>query len=1537
VTLSLRYLCSNTRRKAKRAGIDSFNLTHEQCLEGIAYCNQQLQNMERQALGLRKVHLRNCLILAEDLNNKERYKEILQVIEREEQRRMWRSIRRVTNDPQLGAITFVQRQTNDGIVNITDREEMCEEIQAVTESRFELAESAPVTSSSLSSTVSFLGNTEYAMNLMTGAIPIPSDVDKHTRIVIEEMKRLWSSDNQEHFQAFSISNNDYRHFWRRVNENTSSSISGLHFGLYKAAMRSDIITSFLADKISVIGSYGCPPSRWSCGLQVMLEKVAGVALVNKLRAILLMEADYNFFNKWVFGHMAINRLYEEGYIPEDQYSQRESTAEDARLDSRLTMDISRQLRITLATVSVDADKCYDRINHIIMSLALLALVGVSGLVTTLLHPIQIMKFYQRTAWGDSDTFMGGRTNLNPLQGLCQGNGAAPACWLIISSILMHCYKREGFGSKILSPMSLALILFLGEMYVDDTDLTIMQPHYKSAMDVREDAQNSVDMWAHLLNSTGGSLNPEKCYWWLVDYVCIDGEWNYAPQVEWTLTIPLPDGSSHPIAQQDVREAKKMLGIWSSPSGNDKKHLDMVILKKYRTWVDRSKNGHLPTSFNWSSYLFKLWAALNYGLATLATPTHLVLNLLDRLDYEALPLLGVTRSIKKEWRSLPNAFGGIGLRNIVIEQLIGWINMLLQHYGAATTLGLKCSASLEALQLESGCLGNPLEEDYNQRGILSTPCWIVAIWERLHRYKFSIYLDYKQTLNLPRHNDIALVDLFLNEGFKGMELRTLNRCRLALRSIFLSDIVTADGRRLEEFVTQSRVGRDSRFNFPREQPSDKDWALWDDFWTSWCLPNGTMPTVLGKWIVLSHQKWQWFYDENAEVLWEYDQSSWIEYHRSHYGQATRGSLQFTPIKVWATREGAGIPVSVKWSANTVQLLLNRGPILADPIQPPSDETFWEFVMRQGGNWIWEYIEGKHNDMSWIATALYDGSAILVTDGSYNRTLAPRISGAGWVLVSTNSLRMVYGSFYEISSAASSYRGELLGLTAIHNLVAFVLEYYSTPTARGSVHCDNKGALHQAATKRKRVRPKTKHSDLIRNLRHIKATHNFEVCYLHVKAHLDDHLRWDQSSVVQQLNVHCDLLAKQAVQEYISQPVDRRPTHQLLPREQVAAIVSGEKLTSDTAAAIRFALGTIEARRFFTRPINIKNQSNKGGLGWHGSKFDAIDWKTLERTLASKPMTYRVWLAKQTVGVCATRRNVARNQGLSDDRCPNCLVSPERSTHLNVCQDEGRSLLFHEEVDDLEDWMVKNNKTDPELRYWLSKFLHFRGERTMRSLGTMSLSVSEVAADIDMIGWTDLFHGRIPLSLTKFQQAYCASINSRMTGTDWAKAFVTKLLNISHGQWMYRNFSLHNKTRGHLRLTQQAEVLSEIATLAASRPEDIPPESRFLLEVEVITLDGQSLARQEYWITAMKAALKAGRRCSHSSRRSDGGNETPSATRPEMTPAQRRNLHLFQRRIEALERSLKEDLDLELGSWRTKRHHPDSHDNGNGSNKRFRKPD
>jgi hypothetical protein len=166
-----------------------------------------------------------------------------------------------------------------------------------------------------------------------------------------------------------------------------------------------------------------------------------------------MEGDFNFSNKWVFGHKSINCLYDLRYIPDDRYSQQESTAEDSKFDNRLTMDLSRQFCQPLVVILADADKCYDRINHIAMSLLLRAIVGDTGADDAMLTPVKTMKFYQRTGKGDSNTYMGGRPASDPLQGLCHGNKLAPACWLMKIFTIKACYKKAGCKSLVVAPIS----------------------------------------------------------------------------------------------------------------------------------------------------------------------------------------------------------------------------------------------------------------------------------------------------------------------------------------------------------------------------------------------------------------------------------------------------------------------------------------------------------------------------------------------------------------------------------------------------------------------------------------------------------------------------------------------------------------------------------------------------------------------------------------------------------------------------------------------------------------------------------------------------------------------------------------------------------------------------------------------------------------------------------------------------------------------------------------------------------------------------
>ena len=182
----------------------------------------------------------------------------------------------------------------------------------------------------------------------------------------------------------------------------------------------------LAQQLTVIARSRIPPESWSVGLQVMLEKIAGVCLVEKLQAIQLYEANFNCYNLFIFGKQAMQTLTESRYIPEELFSQKGSTSKDAKFDKTLMADLSRQARHHMTIISADTAYCYDRVNHVIMSLVWLVLTNryVPAIVAAMLC-LQTMKFFQQTGFGESKTFFRGQLYFPYIMGTGQGNRAAP--------------------------------------------------------------------------------------------------------------------------------------------------------------------------------------------------------------------------------------------------------------------------------------------------------------------------------------------------------------------------------------------------------------------------------------------------------------------------------------------------------------------------------------------------------------------------------------------------------------------------------------------------------------------------------------------------------------------------------------------------------------------------------------------------------------------------------------------------------------------------------------------------------------------------------------------------------------------------------------------------------------------------------------------------------------------------------------------------------------------------------------------------------
>ena len=144
------------------------------------------------------------------------------------------------------------------------------------------------------------------------------------------------------------------------------------------------------------------------------------------------------------------------------------------------------------------------------------------------------------------------------------------------------------------------------------------------------------------------------------------------------------------------------------------------------------------------------------------------------------------------------------------------------------------------------------------------------------------------------------------------------------------------------------------------------------------------------------------------------------------------------------------------------------------------------------------------------------------------------------------------------------------------------------------------------------------------------------------------------------------------------------------------------------------------------------------------------------------------------------------------------------------------------------------------------------------------MQRVAESQDLIPWTSFMEGKLSEEIFKLQSSSPAASPSRLTITDWATQDISKILHISHAQWIFRNVSLHDTREGYLRTKERNKVLAEIDRISQTDPDSIPERSRYLLEIDFATIPHATAEAQSYWLFAMKAAITAGRRTARSSR-------------------------------------------------------------------------
>ena len=607
-------------------------------------------------------------------------------------------------------------------------------------------------------------------------------------------------------------------------------------------------------------------------------KKKGNFRVETARTIVLFEPDYNFLNKYN-GRLAMSNAETFQHLAKEQYgSRRNHRSIDQGTNKRLTTDMLLLRREPGALCSNDAKNCYDRIQLVIASLALLRQKLDPSSIECMISTLQQLSHTVRPAYGESESSYGGPPTSKPaLQGCGQGNGAGPQMWATISSPLFDALREAGFGAKFISAISHKLVDYVGFSFVDDTDqVQTSQFEGESMESIAAKLQDAVNLWEGGIRVSGGALAPEKSHWYAIDFRWKDGKCRLATKDETPFALYIRDSSSGQpveIDRLDVNDARTTLGVNQCPSGcmvSQKERMIGITSK----WAAQMKAGIIKKHEMWISVTMMLWKTLEYPLNATTLTVHDCEEIMAPAKTEILHGLQICDKFPLVLLFGPKSKLGLGLPHLYTLQGILHLEDLLYPTSHATLTGDSYRSTLEQLMVNIGYGTDLFQVPYDLLGKLMPYTWMTHLWEFV--YCNAIQIRHDITMPLLRLHDSFIMHRAVVAKFTFAKLDAINRCRLYLQVLTCAEIVTADG---GSITPKAWSGiRDSTVNSPYQWPTQprpppQDWRVWQSALTSCYLDTGRQLRVpLGNWLG-SDMGWEWFLDPVDRRLYQRTSTGW----------------------------------------------------------------------------------------------------------------------------------------------------------------------------------------------------------------------------------------------------------------------------------------------------------------------------------------------------------------------------------------------------------------------------------------------------------------------------------------------------------------------------------------------------------------------------------------------------------------------------------------------------------------------------------------
>ncbi len=199
--------------------------------------------------------------------------------------------------------------------------------------------------------------------------------------------------------------------------------------------------------------------------------------------------------------------------------------------------------------------------------------------------------------------------------------------------------------------------------------------------------------------------------------------------------------------------------------------------------------------------------------------------------------------------------------------------------------------------------------------------------------------------------------------------------------------------------------------------------------------------------------------------------------------------------------------------------------------------------------------------------------------------------------------------------------------------------------------------------------------------------------------------------------------------------------------------------------------------------------------------------------------------------------------------------ETCSHILFCNHAGRVDALIKSIDLLKHWLTEVD-TNPELLDCIVEYAWGRGGITMTKIWyDKAHHYQLMAADQDAIGWRCFMEGMVCHRAQDIQTIYSTVKGSSIPPLQWTKGLVIKLLEATHGQWLYWCVQIHDNATGTGVMAHKEEILQEIERHLEFGTEDFLDEDQYLAEINLNDLESSSGEHQEHWLLTICAAREA----------------------------------------------------------------------------------